>query len=62
MSQVPRLTMREALDLILAINEAMYPGGDPEAEHSADTTMEVAVLLKRAGIMPETTGLEVRHR
>jgi hypothetical protein len=35
------------------IVEAMYPGGDPDAQWSPDTLDEIAAILGRAGLVPE---------
>lgn len=40
------------------ILEAMYPGGDPEAEWSPDTLNEIARVLKDHGLAP---GLDTHH-
>jgi hypothetical protein len=49
----PDTTDLSPADVLGDIVEALYPGGDPDAEWSPDTLDEIAGILDRAGLVPE---------
>jgi hypothetical protein len=48
-----RLVRCDQARVLNQIVEAMYPGGDPNAEWSPDTLDEIAYILDRAGLVPQ---------